>query len=56
MGENGAGNLPFIKVITGVHREDEGEIYLDGKKVEIKNPKEAIALVLLLSISMLLFS
>ncbi|MDN5314315.1 MAG: rhamnose transport system ATP-binding protein [Clostridiales bacterium] len=44
MGENGAGKSTFIKVITGVHREDEGEIYLDGKKVEIKNPKEAIAL------------
>jgi rhamnose transport system ATP-binding protein len=29
MGENGAGKSTFIKVITGVHREDEGEIYLE---------------------------
>ncbi len=44
MGENGAGKSTFIKVITGVHREDEGEIFLDGKKIEIRNPKDAIAL------------
>jgi rhamnose transport system ATP-binding protein len=41
MGENGAGKSTFIKVITGVHTPEEGEIYLDGKKVEIKHPKDA---------------
>ena len=41
MGENGAGKSTFIKVITGVHRADEGEIFLDGSKTEFKGPKDA---------------
>lgn len=41
MGENGAGKSTFIKVITGVHTPDEGEIFLHGEKIEIRNPKEA---------------
>ena len=40
MGENGAGYSTFIKVITGVHRPDEGEIFIDGTKVELKGPKD----------------
>ena len=30
MGENGAGKSTFIKVITGVHKAEEGEMYLLG--------------------------
>jgi rhamnose transport system ATP-binding protein len=41
MGENGAGKSTFIKVITGVHTPDEGEIILNGKVVDIKNPSNA---------------
>lgn len=41
MGENGAGKSTFIKVITGVHQPEEGEIFLNGEKVVFKNPKEA---------------
>jgi rhamnose transport system ATP-binding protein len=41
MGENGAGKSTFIKIITGVHTPDEGEIYLFGEKVEFKSPKDA---------------
>lgn len=41
MGENGAGKSTFIKVITGVHRADEGEIFLDGKKVHFNSPTDA---------------
>ncbi|MDQ0338698.1 rhamnose transport system ATP-binding protein [Caldalkalibacillus uzonensis] len=41
MGENGAGKSTFIKIITGVHSPDEGEIYFNGTKVEINNPKDA---------------
>jgi len=44
MGENGAGKSTFIKVITGVHTPDEGEILLNGKAVEIKNPNSAQAM------------
>lgn len=41
MGENGAGKSTFIKVITGVHLADQGEIFLDGKKVRFKNTRDA---------------
>ena len=33
MGENGAGKSTFIKVITGVHAPDEGEIILKGMHI-----------------------
>lgn len=34
MGENGAGKSTFIKVITGVHKAEEGEMFLNGQKVD----------------------
>lgn len=43
MGENGAGKSTFIKVITGVHKAEEGEIFLNGTKVDFKGPKDAQA-------------
>jgi rhamnose transport system ATP-binding protein len=43
MGENGAGKSTFIKVITGVHKAEEGEMYLDGNLVHFKGPKDAQA-------------
>ena len=43
MGENGAGKSTFIKVITGVHKAEEGEMILYGKKVDFKGPKDAQA-------------
>lgn len=43
MGENGAGKSTFIKVITGVHQPEEGQIYLRGQEIAFRNPKEAIA-------------
>lgn len=41
MGENGAGKSTFIKVITGVYHPDDGELLLNGEKLQIRNPKEA---------------
>lgn len=41
MGENGAGKSTFIKVITGVHGPNEGEMYVYGEKVQFTNPKDA---------------
>ena len=41
MGENGAGKSTFIKIITGVHQPDEGEILLNGEPVRIDNPKDS---------------
>ena len=43
MGENGAGKSTFIKVITGVHKAEEGEMYLYGQKVDFKGPRDAQA-------------
>lgn len=43
MGENGAGKSTFIKVITGVHKAEEGEMFLDGEKVNFKGPRDAQA-------------
>ena len=43
MGENGAGKSTFIKVITGVHKAEEGEMFLEGKKVDFKGPRDAQA-------------
>ncbi|MFC4321443.1 sugar ABC transporter ATP-binding protein [Litchfieldia salsa] len=41
MGENGAGKSTFIKVITGVHQPNSGEMFLNGEKIEFTNPKDA---------------
>lgn len=43
MGENGAGKSTLIKIITGIYQPDLGDIYLDGKKVVIKNFRDAVA-------------
>lgn len=43
MGENGAGKSTFIKVITGVHKADGGEMYLNGEKVDFKGPNDSQA-------------
>ena len=38
MGENGAGKSTFIKVLTGVHQPDGGEIILDGERIVMHDP------------------
>ncbi|MCL1815222.1 MAG: sugar ABC transporter ATP-binding protein [Treponema sp.] len=44
MGENGAGKSTFIKIITGVHIPDGGEILMDGRAAGIKTPLDAQAM------------
>ena len=41
VGENGAGKSTLIKILGGVYRADSGEIYLDGKRVNIANTRQA---------------
>ncbi|MCB6366006.1 sugar ABC transporter ATP-binding protein [Intestinibacillus massiliensis] len=41
IGENGAGKSTLIKVLTGVHRPDEGHILVNGQEVHFRNPNEA---------------
>jgi ribose transport system ATP-binding protein len=44
VGENGAGKSTIIKILSGFYSNDVGEIKLEGKKVSIKNPRDAIDL------------
>jgi ABC-type sugar transport system ATPase subunit len=41
VGDNGAGKSTLIKVISGIHRIDAGEIRVDGERVEIHSPRDA---------------
>ena len=43
IGENGAGKSTLIKVLTGVHQPDEGEIYVNGERKTFKDPNESAA-------------
>jgi len=44
VGDNGAGKSTLIKVIAGALKKDSGEIFLDGRKVELENPMHAKSL------------
>lgn len=41
LGHNGAGKSTLIKMLSGAYKPDGGEIFINGKKVEIHNPRDA---------------
>lgn len=42
LGMNGAGKSTLIKILSGIYQKNAGEIFLDGKKIEITRPEDAI--------------
>jgi len=44
MGENGAGKSTLMKILSGVYQKDAGEICIDGRAVDMPNPRAAQAM------------
>lgn len=42
LGENGAGKTTLMKILSGLHRPDGGEIFIEGRRVSFKSPRDAI--------------
>jgi ABC-type sugar transport system ATPase subunit len=44
LGDNGAGKSTLIKILTGFHQPDSGQVYVDGRPVSLGSVDEARAL------------
>lgn len=44
VGDNGAGKTTLIKILSGVHQADAGQIRIEGREVRIRNPRHAMEL------------
>lgn len=42
LGDNGAGKSTLIKILSGVHRLDRGEMRIEGKPVRFDSPRDAL--------------
>lgn len=41
LGHNGAGKSTLIKMLSGAYKPDGGQIYINGEKATIENPRDA---------------
>jgi len=44
LGENGSGKSTLMNMLSGIYTPDSGAIYIKGKKVSFRNPKDSMAL------------
>ncbi|QPZ37817.1 ATP-binding cassette domain-containing protein [Paramicrobacterium chengjingii] len=42
VGDNGAGKSTLVKALSGAHKPDSGQMYLDGEEVEWSSPQDAL--------------
>ncbi len=42
VGDNGAGKSTLIKILSGVHHQDSGDVLIEGRKVDLRSPKDAM--------------
>ena len=44
VGDNGAGKSTLIKILSGAHRQDEGQIFFQGNEVSLSSPRDSMNL------------